>query len=149
MSLIRQTPRLQNTEINRKGIDYHTHWQIYFHSRDFDFHKLREKIDRLLPIVYYVSFSPRDDPMCVCCRLSPFSGVRLFANLWTVAHQAPLSMGVSRQEYYRGLPCLPPRDLPDPGIGHRSPAWQADSLPLNHQGSPNQERLPHAAKWRN
>ena len=116
MSLIRQTPRLQNTEINRKGIDYHTHWQIYFHSRDFDFHKLREKIDRLLPIVYYVSFSPRDDPMCVCCRLSPFSGVRLFANLWTVAHQAPLSMGVSRQGYWSGLPSPPPGDLPHPGI---------------------------------
>ena len=81
--------------------------------------------------------------------LSRFSHAQLCVTPWTVAHQAPLSMGVSRQEYYRGLPCLPPRDLPDPGIGHRSPAWQADSLPLNHQGSPNQERLPHAAKWRN
>ena len=68
---------------------------------------------------------------------------------WAVAHQAPLSMGVSRQEYCRGLPCPPPGDLPDPGIGRRSPAWQADSLPLNHQGSPNQECLPHAAKWGN
>ena len=36
--------------------------------------------------------------------------------LWTVAHQAPLSMGFSRQEYWIGLPCLPPGDLPDPGI---------------------------------
>ena len=36
--------------------------------------------------------------------------------LWTVAHQSPLSMGFSRQEYWSGLPCLPPGDLPDPGI---------------------------------
>ena len=35
---------------------------------------------------------------------------------WTVAHQAPLSMGFSRQEYWSGLPCPPPGDLPDPGI---------------------------------
>ena len=45
---------------------------------------------------------------------------RLFATLWTVAHQAPLSMGVSRQEYWTGLPCLPPGDLPDPGIEPKS-----------------------------
>ena len=50
------------------------------------------------------------------CVLSHFSRVRLFAPLWTVACQAPLSMGFSRQEYWRGLPCPPPGDLPDPGI---------------------------------
>ena len=47
---------------------------------------------------------------------------------WTVAHQAPLSMGFSRQEYWSGLPCLHPGDLPNPGIEPRSPALQADSL---------------------
>ena len=45
-----------------------------------------------------------------------FSRVQLFVSLWTVAHQAPLSMGFSRQEYWSGLPCLPPRDLPNPGM---------------------------------
>ena len=54
----------------------------------------------------------------------------------TVAHQAPLSMGFSRQEHWSGLPLPPPRDLPDPGIEPGSPALQADSLPLNHQGGP-------------
>ena len=39
-----------------------------------------------------------------------------FVTLWTVAHQAPLSMGFSKQEYWSGLPCPPPGDLPDPGI---------------------------------
>ena len=44
------------------------------------------------------------------------SRVRLFVTPWTVAHQAPLSMGFSRQEYWGGLPLPPPGDLPDPGI---------------------------------
>ena len=44
------------------------------------------------------------------------SCIELFATLWTVARQAPLSMAFSRQEYWSGLPCSPPGDLPDPGI---------------------------------
>ena len=50
------------------------------------------------------------------CKLSHFSCVRFFATLWAVAHQAPLSMGFSRQEYLSGLLCPPPRDLPHSGI---------------------------------
>ena len=57
-------------------------------------------------------------------------------NPWTVARQAPLSMGFSRQEYWSGLPFPSPGDLPLPGIKPVSPAWQADSLLLSHQGSP-------------
>ena len=69
--------------------------------------------------------------------LSRFSRVQLFATLWTVAHQSPLSMGLSRQGYCSGLPCPVPQDLPDPGIESVSPALQADSLPLSHWGRPN------------
>ena len=54
--------------------------------------------------------------------------VQLFATPWTVAHQAPLSLGFSKQEYWSGLPFLSPGDLLDPGIEPRSPALQADSL---------------------
>ena len=50
------------------------------------------------------------------CMLSHFSHVQLFATLWTVAHQAPLSMGSSRQERWRGWPSHHPRDLPDPEV---------------------------------
>ena len=50
------------------------------------------------------------------CVLSRFSCVRLFATLWTVGLQAPLSIGLSRQENWSGLPCPPPGDLPHPGI---------------------------------
>ena len=53
--------------------------------------------------------------------LSCFSCVQLFATLWTVAHQAPLSVKFSRQEYWSGLPYPPPGDLPDPGMEPKSP----------------------------
>ena len=62
----------------------------------------------------------------------------LFATLWTVARQAPLSMGFPRQEHWSGLPRPPPGDLPVPGIEPMSlvpPASQVDSLLLSHQGS--------------
>ena len=54
------------------------------------------------------------------------SCIQLFP--WTVAHQTPLSMGFSRQEYWSGLPFPSPGDLPNPEIEPRSPASQADSL---------------------
>ena len=56
------------------------------------------------------------------CVLSRYRRVRLFATLWTVAHQAPLSMGLPRQESWSGLPFPPPEDPPDPGIETPSPA---------------------------
>ena len=59
------------------------------------------------------------------------------ATPWTVACQAPLSMGFSRQEYWSGLPCPPPAGLPNPGIEYRSPALQADSLPTEPPGKPS------------
>ena len=52
----------------------------------------------------------------LACVLNHFSRVRLFATLWTEALQTPLSMGFSRKEYWSGLPCPPPGDLPGPGI---------------------------------
>ena len=67
------------------------------------------------------------------------SRVQLFETPWTVAHQAPLSMGFFRQEYWSGLPFPPPGDLPNPGIkpeSPMSPALQEDSLPAESLGSP-------------
>ena len=55
--------------------------------------------------------------MCMrACMLSRFSRIQLFVTVWTIVLQAPLSMGFSRQEYWSGLSCPPPRNLPDPGI---------------------------------
>ena len=71
--------------------------------------------------------------------LSRFSRVQLLATLWTVARQAPLSLGFSRQDYGSGLPCPPPPgDLPDPGIEPKSPvapALQVDSLLAEPSGN--------------
>ena len=58
----------------------------------------------------------------------------LFATPWIVAHQAPLYVEFSRQEYWSGLPFPSPGDLPIPGIEPRSPALQADALPPEPPG---------------
>ena len=83
------------------------------------------------------------------CMLSHLSCARLFVTLLTLARQAPLSMVFSRQEYWSGLPCPSPGDLPDPEIEPVSPALQADSLPLSHCGMPFRKQhlitaLPHS-----
>ena len=75
---------------------------------------------------------PLKQYMCVCV----FSCVRLFVTPWTVARQAPLSVGFSQQQYWNGLLCPPPRHLPDSGIERMSPTLQVDTLLLTHQGSP-------------
>ena len=59
-----------------------------------------------------------------------------FGTLWTVAHQAPLSMGFSREEYWNRSLFPSPGDLPNPGINPRSPALHADSLPAEPQEKP-------------
>ena len=69
---------------------------------------------------------------------------------WTVAHQVPLSMGVSRQEYWRGLPCPSPGDLPDLGIKPVSLvalALQVDSLTLSYWGSPLTSLVNTNSTW--
>ena len=68
--------------------------------------------------------------------MKSLSRVRLFAAPWTVAYQAPPSMGFSRQEYWSGLPFPSPGDLPNSGIEPRSPALQTDALPSEVPGKP-------------
>ena len=75
----------------------------------------------------------------IAAAAARFCRVRLFVTPWTVACQAPLSIGFSRQQYCNGLPCPPPGNFPNPGIETMSlvaPALQADSLLLSHQGNP-------------
>ena len=69
--------------------------------------------------------------------MKSLSRVRLFATPWTVAYQAPPSMGFSRQEYWSGLPFPSPGDLPDPGLKPGSPALHVDALPSEPPGTPN------------
>ena len=66
--------------------------------------------------------------------MKSLSRVLLFATPWTVASQAPPSLGFSRQEYWTGLPFSSPGDLPNPGMKPGSPVLQADTLPSEPQG---------------
>ena len=73
------------------------------------------------------------DVACLCChilkvKVKPLSCVQLSVTPWNVAHQAPPSMGFSRQEHWSGLPFPSPGDLPDPGIEPRCSALQTDAL---------------------
>ena len=68
----------------------------------------------------------------LCCVELNCSVVQLFATPWTVAYEAPLSMGFPRQAYFSS-----PGDLPNPGIEPKSPALQADSLPSDPPGKPS------------
>ena len=61
-------------------------------------------------------------------KVKSLSRVQLFVTPWTIAYQAPPSMGFSRQEHWSGLPFPSPGDLPDPGMEPGSPVFQADAL---------------------
>ena len=101
---------------------------LYYEHLEGKEHTYEDKI-----LLFYQS--PED----LACFLSLFSCVQLFATLWTVACQAFLSMGFSRQEYWSELPFPFPGDFPDPEIKPTSisaPALQAGSLLLGHWGSP-------------
>ena len=71
----------------------------------------------------------------------------LFVTPWTVAHQAPLSMRFSRQEYWSGLPCPPPGDLSDSVIEPRFPTLQADTLPSDPPGKPSGPSILTKGLW--
>ena len=73
------------------------------------------------------------------------SHVQLFATLWTIAYQAPPSMGFSRQEYWSGLPFPSPGDLPNPGIEPGSPTLEADALTSEPPGKPQITGREHSS----
>ena len=72
---------------------------------------------------------------------------QILCDSWTVAHQAPLSIEFSRQEYWSGLPFPSSGDLPDPGIEARSPALQVDSLPSEPPGKSQALSKKNVAWW--
>ena len=73
----------------------------------------------------------------MCKYVKSLSCVQLFVTSWTVAYQASLSMGFSRQEYWSELPFPSPGDLPDPEIEPMSPALEADALTSEPPGKPS------------
>ena len=81
----------------------------------------------------------------LCAKLH--SRVQLSVTLWTIAHQAPLSMQFSKQEYWSGLPSPPPGELLHPGTETVTPALQADSLPLSPRGAPREREELAVQGW--
>ena len=93
------------------------------------------RVEDCFSSLYVLYFSIRcSGRVCVC--VWALSHVQLFVTPWTLAHQAPLSMEFSRQEYWSGLPFPSPGHLPNPGIKPGSPVLQADSLPSKPPGKP-------------
>jgi len=100
------------------------------------------------PLLHNLQSLPKVALSLGMCVLSCFSCVWLFATLWTVARQVPLSIGFSigfsRHEYWSGLLCPSPGDLPNPGMNPHLLCllhWQADSLPLAPPGKPSYRYL--------
>ena len=96
------------------------------------------------PRACYTEWSRSKREKQISYTLSHFSRVQLSATLWTVALQAPLSMRFSKQEFWSGLPCPPPGDLPHPGLKARLLHllyWQVGSLPLALPGKPRSHGL--------
>ena len=93
-------------------------------------------------ILYQMSYqgSP-NKTVKVKVKVKSLSRVQLFATLWTIAHQAPLSMGFSRQEYRSRLPFPSPGDLPNSGIEPRPPALEAEALTSEPPGKHEEEQI--------
>ena len=93
----------------------------------------------ILHVFLWVIFYKANTCVCVCKCVCACSVMPDSAAPWTIAYQAPLSMGFSRQEYWSGLPWPPSGDFPNPGIESKSLCllhWQGDSLPTESSPSP-------------
>ena len=118
------------------GVGYHALLQRIFPTQESN-----PGLPHCRLILYHLNHqgSPSFDYIHFVSKVMSLSRVRLLATPWTVAYQAPPSMGFSSQEYWSGLPCPPPGDLTNPGMDPRSPTLQADSLPSEPPGEPFME----------
>ena len=96
------------SQARNTGVGYHFLLQGVFPTQELNPCLL---LGRWIPYT-----EPPGKPYITMCVLSRFSHIQLFAILWTIACQPPLSMIFSRQEYWSGLPCPPSEDLPDPEV---------------------------------
>ena len=109
-------------QLSHKGSPRILEWVPYPFSRGSSCPRNHWGLLNCMQILYQLSYQGVSE------WVKSLSRVQLFATPWSVAHQAPPSMGFSRQEYWSGLPFPSPGDLPNPGIEPRSPILQADAL---------------------
>ena len=115
---------------------FSTHLTLHVSLWICGFWSLSSLIISLFP---HLLLYPLSSNLLYACVLSCLCCVWLYATLWTIACQTPLSMGFSRQEFWRGLPCPPPRDFTTQGL---NPCllcllhWHVGSLPLMPPGKP-------------
>ena len=151
-----KTPRsspwcpLLNTWLTITGLDFRRNWvyswdgcrdsswisflsQIRFKSWPLSFGKNRK----------YFNFESLKEHM----QAKSLSRIQLFVTQRTVACQAPLSMGFPRKEFWSGLPCLPPGDLPNPGIEPTSVPHPHPLYHWHHLGGPSQSNKIHLYKY--
>ena len=100
---------------------YHCSILMWSYCSIFQYHSWDTDMNCLISI-YHSLWTLRKCIKVICLYVQSLSHIWLFVTSWTVAHQIPLSIGLSRQKYCSGLPFLPPEDLPDPGIELTSPS---------------------------
>ena len=128
---------LRSNQVQRAGQEPFRPRESWIHSQErlWDWNKTRisnSVAAPCLPLVFNTYSQPG-----VKAEVSVTSAMSDTLQNQSVAHQAPLFLGVSRKEYWCGLPFPSPADLPDPGIKPRSPASQAESLPSEPPGKPH------------
>ena len=121
-----------------KHLNMHAHAQAHTHTHTY----------RAAMIWMFVSPQNLHAEILTSKREKSLSYVWLFVTPWTVADQAPSSMGFSRLEYWRGLPFPSPGDLPNLGIEPRCPTLHADSLPFKPPGKPKGECIWRQDLWK-
>ena len=103
---------------------------------------LLASLSQLYLLNFSMLFLPLLFPFLIFVKVWSAQSCLMLCNPWTAAHQAPLSMGFPRQEYWSGLPFPSPGYLPNPGIEPRSPTLQAVSLLSKPRGKPTARLLP-------
>ena len=113
-----------------------THKKLNVYVRNFNINRMHLETLPRIQIVAKPFLVPTSNAFLpLKYEVNLLSRVQLFETSWTVAGQAPLPMGFSKQEYWSGLPFPAPGDLPNPGIEPWSPAWQADALSSEPPGN--------------
>ena len=147
--LVRINNRLDDTEewIRRQNSGNHPSWTLK--KKKNPKKEFKENSERTSSLLTFALLGVQKEKKGSGCGGLVAKSCLTPTTPWTVAHQAPLSMGFSRQEYWGGLPFPSPEGLPNPGIKPRFPVLQSDSLPTGLWGKLQREGEGQGNIWRN